>query len=253
MEEITILAVDDEPIIREMLKTALNKAGYSVRLAKSAEESLDILAQESFPLIFVDLGLEKMSGFELCENIKRNKSDVAVYALTGYAGLFGEQEIVNAGFDGCIAKPVKIDTLINVTNGFFEKLYSVDSPKTIKRILIVDDEIPFRQMLSEKLAQEGYEVMAAVNRNEMINHYSEQPADLIIIADMCNPGRNGVEAILDIKRKDPSVQFISISDNCDVYSDIECDMADKLGARTFRRPIDIDSILDEIKKYPVMT
>lgn len=38
--------------------------------------------------MFIDLGLEKMNGFELCEHIRKNSPDAFIYALTGYAGLF---------------------------------------------------------------------------------------------------------------------------------------------------------------------
>ena len=55
--------------------------------------------------MFIDLGLETMNGFELCENIRKNNPDAIIYALTGYAGLFGPQEILEAGFDDYFAKP----------------------------------------------------------------------------------------------------------------------------------------------------
>ena len=69
MSERKILVVDDEASIREMLEMALSKAGYLVRLATGAEEALGILRKEYIPVMFIDVGLEKMNGFELCVNV----------------------------------------------------------------------------------------------------------------------------------------------------------------------------------------
>jgi CheY-like chemotaxis protein len=94
-----ILVVDDEPIILDMLDDAFSKVGYSVFLATNADEAFGILKQESISLMFIDLGLETMSGFELCGHIRKNNPEAIIYALTGYAGLLGSHKIFEAGFD----------------------------------------------------------------------------------------------------------------------------------------------------------
>lgn len=122
MKEKKILVVDDERSIREMLEMALNRAGYSVCSVSCAEEALDVLRQESFPLMFVDLGLGKMNGFDLCKNIRKDDPGAIIYALTGNAGLIGKAEINEAGFNGCIGKPVGIAALYEITKECFNKL-----------------------------------------------------------------------------------------------------------------------------------
>ncbi len=247
MEEKTILVVDDERTVREMLEMAFDRAGYSVRLAISAEEALDILKQESIPLMFIDLGLEKMNGFELCEHIRKDSPDAIIYALTGYAGLFGEQEIAEAGFDGYFAKPVRVETLYQITKDSFEKLNRVNSRKVIKRILVVDDEDQFRKMLRKTLEQEGYKVVEAADGNEAINRHSEQSFDLII-TDIIMPGKEGIETIIEIKNNDPEVQFIVVSGSCLYGSDVEFDMAKTLDAKTLRKPFEREALLNVIKQ-----
>jgi CheY-like chemotaxis protein len=119
MKERKILIVDDELTVREVLEMAFNRAGYAVRSATCAEEALAILKQESVPLMFIDLGLEKMNGFELCQIIRKSKPDAVIYALTGYAGVFGDREISEAGFDGYFAKPVSVETLYKAAKESF--------------------------------------------------------------------------------------------------------------------------------------
>jgi CheY-like chemotaxis protein len=122
MSQRKILIVDDEAPIREMLEMAFGKAGYLVRLAAGAEEALGILREEYIPVMFIDLGLEKMNGFELCENIRQSNPEAIIYALTGYAGIFGPQEMLEAGFNGYLAKPISIKDIYQAVKKSFIKL-----------------------------------------------------------------------------------------------------------------------------------
>jgi CheY-like chemotaxis protein len=100
-----ILVVDDEDTIRDLLEYSLGKAGYSVRSVASGEEALEILSQESIPVMFIDLGLDlgTINGFELCEQIRKENPNAIIYALTGYAKLFDPHEFRKAGFDDYFA------------------------------------------------------------------------------------------------------------------------------------------------------
>lgn len=80
------------------------------------------MARESIPLVFIDLGLEKMNGFELCEHIRTDNPSAIIYAITGYAGLFGGHEIAEAGFDGYFAKPLKVEEIYKTAQASFEQL-----------------------------------------------------------------------------------------------------------------------------------
>ena len=122
MDEKKILVVDNEDMIRELLEKAFCKAGYCVRLATCAKEALEILRKEYIPVIFIDLGLEILNGFELCGYIRKNSPSAFIYALTGFAALFNPHEIREAGFDDYFSKPVSINTLYKVAEDSFEKI-----------------------------------------------------------------------------------------------------------------------------------
>lgn len=122
MSERKILVVDDEAPIREMLEMAFAKAGYLVRMAAGAQEALRILRREYIPVMFIDLGLEKMNGFELCANIRKSNPEAIIYALTGYAGIFGPQEMLEAGFDDYFAKPISLKDMYLAVKESFIKL-----------------------------------------------------------------------------------------------------------------------------------
>lgn len=247
MKERKVLVVDDERAIREMLELAFNKIGYSVCSTSSAEEALDILAHESFPVMFIDLGLEKMNGFELCETIRRDSPDVIMYAVTGYAGLFGEQEIIEAGFDGCLGKPFSIGTIYEVTKESFDKLDKRAAHRAIRSILIADDDDSFRKMLRKMLENDGFEVGEAIDGNDAITRYTEKPFDLVI-TDIVMPRKAGIESIVDIKNIDPNAKFIAISGDDWYGVDAEFEIAKTLGVQTLRKPFERQVLLDTINQ-----
>ncbi len=122
MDEKKILIVDDEDTIRDFLETAFSKAGYCVRLATGAAEALEVLRREYIPVIFVDIGLETMNGFELCGHIRKDNPHALIYALSGYPELFHPQNIREAGFDDYFSKPISIKNLYEVAKNSFEKI-----------------------------------------------------------------------------------------------------------------------------------
>jgi CheY-like chemotaxis protein len=247
MVERKILVVDDEPIILEMLSDAFGKVGYSVLRSTNAEQAIEILGQETIPVMFIDLGLETMNGFELCEHIRKENPEAIIYALTGYAGLFGSHEIFEAGFDNYFAKPIRLQDLYIAVRESFEKLDRLAYKKTIKRILVVDDEEQFRKMLRKTLEQGGYEVVEAADGDEAIKRHFDQPADLII-TDIIMPRKEGIETVLEIKEKDPKVKFIVVSGDNWYSSDVEFEIAKTLGAKTLKKPFERKALFEAIKQ-----
>ena len=98
-KEKKVLVVDDEAAIREVVTQAFERAEYRVFTAESAEKAIDILRQESIMVMFLDLKLPGMNGLELCELVRRQNPLAIIYALTGFADLFGLLDCRKAGFD----------------------------------------------------------------------------------------------------------------------------------------------------------
>ncbi len=245
-----ILVVDDEAPIRNMLKMALSRVGYQVRVARGAEEALDILEHDQISVIFIDLGLEAMDGFELCELVRKDDPDAMIYALSGHAGLFDPQDFKDAGFDGYDTKPIEIQNLYKIVKDAFEqidRLAKKSSVKVIKRILIIDDDNQLRQMLRKMLEQEGYTVSEASGGEEGSVRFSEQPADLII-TDLVMPGKSGIETAVEIMGKYHDAKFILMS-GCDWYGiDAEFEVAKSLGAFTLKKPFEKKNMLEAIRQ-----
>lgn len=122
MSEKKILVVDDEVHVRDMLEQAFSKAGYTVRLAESAEETLDILKDDKIQVIFLDLKLPGMNGLKLCRKIRKEFPIAIIHAITGYASLFELADCREAGFDDYFNKPVDLKLLFKAAQDAFEKI-----------------------------------------------------------------------------------------------------------------------------------
>ncbi|MBW1794006.1 MAG: response regulator [Deltaproteobacteria bacterium] len=118
----TILVVDDEEAIRNLLERAFTKAGYTVHSAESGEEALEILKQENIQVMFLDLKLPGMSGVELCTKIRKDKPIALIYAMTAYTSLFELADCREAGFDDYFTKPFELKVLFKAAEDAFEKI-----------------------------------------------------------------------------------------------------------------------------------
>lgn len=103
----TILVVEDEADIREILTFNLENAGYTVLAARSAEQALKMLTTPT-DLILLDVMLPGMSGFEMAEQLRRNNIATPVIFLTA---LSDEADLVrgfSAGGDDYVSKPFSL-------------------------------------------------------------------------------------------------------------------------------------------------
>ena len=109
-----ILAVDDEEAFCEVLKFNLEKEGYDVETANSAEEVLERNDPTSFDLIISDIMMDTLSGYDLVKRIKRNPETEHIPMILCTA-LDNEDSIVmglNIGADDYITKPYNKDEII---------------------------------------------------------------------------------------------------------------------------------------------
>ena len=117
-----ILVVDDQEVIREMFKTAFERAGYAVLTSGSAEEALDIMSKTPCSVLFLDLDLPGMSGIELCRIVRQKWPMAIPNAVTGYTTLYQLVECREAGFEDYFPKPVKMSVLREAAERAFEKI-----------------------------------------------------------------------------------------------------------------------------------
>lgn len=109
----TILIVEDETAIREMLAFSLMHSGYIALQAKTAMEALEMVDNVTPDLIIIDWGLPKMSGLELVARIRENEviADTPIIMLTARAQENDKIQGLETGVDDYMTKPVSIKEL----------------------------------------------------------------------------------------------------------------------------------------------
>jgi len=117
------------------------------------------------------------------------------------------------------------------------------------RILIIEDNDQFREMLREMLEQSGYEVVEAFNGEEGIRIYREEPVDLII-TDMLMPVMPGSRVISTLRDDFPDLKIIAISGGGSLYgSDNYLNFAKELGAqRILEKPFQRKELLRAVEE-----
>ncbi|MGH9535430.1 MAG: response regulator transcription factor [Terriglobales bacterium] len=104
MSTARILAVDDAPQIRRVLKTTLVSAGYETLTAASGEEALELFAHHRPDLVILDLALPGMSGVEVCRRL-RGGTDTPILVLSVRGAEADKIEALDAGADDYLTKP----------------------------------------------------------------------------------------------------------------------------------------------------
>jgi len=103
-----VLAVDDSPLMRTFLQNKLQPYGISPEFASSGEEALFKVSKQHFDMIFLDVMLPGMDGYDVCKMIKKNKDNnlMKVVMLTSKDKTFDKIRGTMAGCDGYLTKPV---------------------------------------------------------------------------------------------------------------------------------------------------
>jgi two-component system response regulator PilR (NtrC family) len=110
----TILVVDDEEIMREILDALLSHEGYDVRLAADARQGLDLARGMPFDAAIVDMMLPGMDGISLLDELKKIDDDLPVLMITAFASVENAITAMKRGAFDYITKPFKNDEVLVV-------------------------------------------------------------------------------------------------------------------------------------------
>lgn len=113
---ISILAVDDEQNLLELLMTVLGKRGFKVKTALNGIEALKLLDQESFELALLDLKMSPVNGVQLLKEIKDRRPLTKVIMMTAYPTNETRAEASVNGASAYLTKPVDIQKLVDTIN-----------------------------------------------------------------------------------------------------------------------------------------
>lgn len=106
------LAVDDDPRILHYVATYLQREGLKVVSESSGEAALDYLETNQVDIAIVDIMMNGMDGFELCETLKADYEDLPVIMLTARDALSDKERAFLTGTDDYVTKPFEVEELM---------------------------------------------------------------------------------------------------------------------------------------------
>jgi len=101
----SILIVDDEEIMRDVLETLLSAEGYRVDLAKTGEEGLDAYTKRAYDVVLLDVSMPGIGGLRALEEVLKIDAEAVVLMITAYATFDTAIAAWAKGPFGCIRKP----------------------------------------------------------------------------------------------------------------------------------------------------
>jgi PAS domain S-box-containing protein len=118
LDRVRVLAVDDEPDTRELLKAGLGRCGAEVIAVGSAAEALEAMAAAVPDLLISDIGMPEEDGYDLIRQVRElpteNGGKVPAIALTAYARVEDRMQALRAGYQMHVPKPVELAELVAV-------------------------------------------------------------------------------------------------------------------------------------------
>ncbi len=114
-----------------------------------------------------------------------------------------------------------------------------------EKVLLVDDEIDFLEVMSQRMTARGLEISTAESAEQAISIIKKKTFDAVVM-DFQMPGMNGMEALKIIKNNNPEMQVILLTAYATIEKTVE---VIKAGAMDLlEKPADIDALIDKIKK-----
>jgi len=110
----SILVVEDEEDVRELLKDILIDGGHEVEFTANGQSGVALFQEKKFDLVFTDLGMPGMSGWQVAEKIKQINKQTPVALITGWEVKQKKQELKNNGVDVVLKKPFRVDEILRL-------------------------------------------------------------------------------------------------------------------------------------------
>jgi DNA-binding NtrC family response regulator len=131
----SILVIDDEEIMREILDALLSREGYEVRLAHGGAEGLDLARTVPFDAAVVDVMMPEMDGLATLDELKKLDDDIAVIMITAFASVETAIAAMKLGAFDYITKPFKNDEVLVVLRNAMERRRLVAENRALRQNL----------------------------------------------------------------------------------------------------------------------
>jgi DNA-binding response OmpR family regulator len=195
--EQTIVVVEDDAAIADLLDLYLRKAGFRPLLAPTGERALELVTQQRPVLVVVDVGLPGIDGFEVCRRI-RSRRPLPVLFLTAHDGETDRIHGLELGGDDYVVKPFSPREVVARIRAILRRAEASRSPGSVIAVgdtLLVDLDRHEVLMAGEPVAlpTKQFELLAFLGRHQGMAVTRRQLLDAV-----WGPGWDGDERTVDV-------------------------------------------------------
>jgi PAS domain S-box-containing protein len=192
--ELTVLVVDDDPDVHDLLSAILTKEGYSVLFARDGLEALDQMRRAPVDVVTLDVMMPKMDGWSLLGVMKSDATlqHIPVIMLT----IVDDRNLgYSLGASEYMTKPIDRGRLIAVIEQF-------SHAQGDRVVLVVDDDPEIRSVIRRTVESTGLKVAEAVHGRAALDWLRDNPAPALILLDLMMTEVDGFEFLDHIRERD---------------------------------------------------
>src|SRR5713101_3413613 len=143
----SVLVVDDEEVMRDVLHSLLSEAGHRVTLAHDGIEGLALARKQSFDAAIVDVMLPELGGLDVLEELKKVDADLVVLMITAFASVETAIQAMKKGAFDYVTKPFKHEEVLHILRNGLEQRRLKDENRDLRRAL--KDQARFTEIVGK--------------------------------------------------------------------------------------------------------
>src|SRR5918998_783225 len=131
----SVLVVDDEEIMRDVLETLLSAEGYRVELAKTGEEGLEAYGRRPYDVVLLDVSMPGMGGLRALDELLKADPDAVVVMITAYATFDTAVAAWERGAFNCVRKPFQNEQIVSTVAAGIKRRRKEEERQTLRRAM----------------------------------------------------------------------------------------------------------------------
>lgn len=183
----TILVVDDEEHIRELLSQELGTAGNIIKTATNGREALEVIRAEKIDLVILDVMMPEMNGFDVAAVLK-NDPETKEIPIIILSAVNDKNRGYGIGIDAYHTKPIDMDALKNDIQNL------LGQGKSKNRVMVIDEDASTINTLRNVLEKKGYLATEANGKDAIAQAIIDKP-DIVIIKSTLNQNQEKIKSL----------------------------------------------------------
>jgi len=237
----SILSVDDDPVVLEVIQQYFTQKGTKVFTATSVKDAFELLKTTPIELIISDVEMPKFTGIQFLKKLREQTKykQIPIIFLSISRTEANLLECIKLGATEFVTKPFDVKKL-------HEKVMGLLNYKT-RSILVVDDDPIIETILTETLLAKGYSVNVISDGNQVVDAAKFLHPNLILL-DRMLPGKEGLTILVDLKEEKETQDIPVIIVSAKTQETEVVDALKKGAADCVGKPLKLNELMIRIDK-----